>query len=437
MPSQPPHRVVIIGGGFGGLKAAVKLRRPSVEVTLIDKRNFHLFQPLLYQVATGQLSPANIAAPLRSVLRRRRNCRVWLGEVVEIDVANRAVRLRDGAEAPYDTLVVAAGSRHSYFGRNEWEALAPGLKTIEDATEMRHRVLDAFERAERTIDPSERNALLTFVIVGAGPTGVELAGALSEVAWHTLKHDFRSINPSEAQILLVEAGPKPLEIYPEPLIEAAQRDLARLHVTLRTNTRVTQIEPEWVTLDAGGTIEQVHAHTVLWAAGVQASPLGKQLAAATSLVTDRAGRVPVQPDLTIAGHPEIIVIGDLANCAGENGKPLPGLAPVAMQQGEYAARLIDNRLEGHQTAPFRYRDWGSMAVIGRGSAIGLLRRWQVKGSIAWLTWLFIHLMSIMQFQNRVLVLIQWGSSYLFRSRSARLITGESSREPNPPTGGTP
>lgn len=424
MPTASPHRVVIIGGGFGGLKAAVKLRKPSVEVTLIDKRNFHLFQPLLYQVATGQLSPANIAAPLRSVLRRRRNCRVWMGEVVAIDVASRVVRLSDGSEAPYDTLIVAAGARHSYFGHNEWEPLAPGLKTIEDATEMRHRVLEAFEQAERTTDLDERKGLLTFVIVGAGPTGVELAGALSEVARHTLKHDFRSINPADAQILLVEAGPVPLEVYPQPLIESAQRDLMRLHVTMRPNTRLIGIEPEWVTLDASGTIERLRAHTVLWAAGVQASPLGKQLAAATGVVADRAGRVPVQPDLTIAGHPEIIVIGDLASCPGDNGKPLPGLAPVAMQEGEYAAGLIYDRFEGRQTSPFHYRDWGSMAVIGRGSAIGLLHRWQVKGFIAWLLWLFVHLMSIMQFQNRLLVLIQWGYSYIFRSRSARLITGE-------------
>lgn len=432
MQTQPLHCVVIIGGGFGGLKAAVKLRKPGVEMTLIDKRNFHLFQPLLYQVATGELSPANIAVPLRSVLRRRRNCRVWMGEVVEIDVAHRVVRLRDGAEAPYDTLIVAAGARHSYFGRDDWEPLAPGLKTIEDATEMRQRVLAAFEKAERTSDPEERKGLLTFMIVGAGPTGVELAGALSEVARHTLKNDFRSIDPTEANIVLVEAGPKPLGVYPEHLIEAAKRDLARLHVTVRTNTKVTQIEPEWVTLDAGGTIERVHTHTVLWAAGVQASPLGMQLAAATGIATDRAGRVPVQPDLTIAGHPEIIVIGDLANCPGDDGKPLPGLAPVAMQQGEYAARLIYDRLEGRQTSPFRYRDWGSMAVIGRGSAIGLLRRWQVKGLIAWLVWLFIHLMSIVQFQNRVLVLIQWGYSYIFRTRSARLITGESDRGTDTP-----
>jgi NADH dehydrogenase len=272
--------------------------------------------------------------------------------------------------------------------------------------------------------PEERKALLTFVIVGAGPTGVELAGALSEVAWHTLKHDFRSINPTDAQILLVEAGSEVLEVYPRKLIDAAQRDLTRLHVTLRLNSRVTQIEPEWVTVNVGGTIERIHAHTILWAAGVQASPLGKQLASATGVETDRAGRVPVQPDLTIAGHTEIIVIGDLANCPGADGKSLPGLAPVAMQQGEYAARLIDDRLNDRQIPPFRYRDWGSMAVIGRGSAIGLLGRWKVKGFIAWLTWLFIHLMSIMQFQNRVLVLIQWGYTYLFRTRSARLITGE-------------
>ena len=418
------YRVVIIGGGFGGLKAALKFRRSDVSVTLIDKRNFHLFQPLLYQVATGQLSPANIAAPLRSVLRRRKNCRVWMGEVVEIDVGKRFVKLRDGTGVPYDALIVAAGAGHSYFGHAHWEALAPGLKTIEDATEIRQRVLSAFEQAERTLDPEERKALLSFVIVGAGPTGVELAGALSEVARHTLKHEFRSIDPTEAQILLVEAGPKPLGMYPEKLVEATKRDLARLHVTLLTDAKVSNIEPDWVTLDSSGKEVRIHAHTILWAAGVQASPLGKQLAAATGVEVDRAGRVPVQPDLTIAGHPEIIVIGDLANCPGADGKPLPGLAPVAMQQGEYAARLIYDRLRGRQTPPFRYRDWGSMAVIGRGSAVGILLGWKVKGFIAWLAWLFVHLMSIMQFQNRLLVLIQWGYTYLFRTRSARLITGK-------------
>lgn len=424
MIDYSPHRVLIIGGGFGGLKAALALRRPPVEVTLIDKRNFHLFQPLLYQVATGQLSPANIAAPLRSLLRRRRNCRVWMGEVVDIDVANRTAKLGDGAEAPYDTLIVAAGARHSYFGHDEWEPHAPGLKTIEDATRMRQQMLVAFERAERTTDPEVRKGLLTFVIVGAGPTGVELAGALSEVARHTLKHEFRTIDPTEAQILLVEAGPKPLSMYPQHLIDAATRDLARLHVTLRTGTMVTQIEPDWVTFKVGEKTESIRAHTVLWAAGVQASPLGKKLASATGVETDRAGRVPVQPDLTIAGHPEIFVIGDLANCPGEDGKPLPGLAPVAMQQGEYVAKAIYDRLEGRTTSPFHYRDWGSMAVIGRGSAIGVIKRWHVKGFVAWLIWLFIHLMSIMQFANRLLVLIQWGYSYLLYGRSARLITGE-------------
>lgn len=420
---EKPHHVVIIGGGFGGLYAARSLKRAPVWVTLIDRRNFHLFQPLLYQVATGGLSPANIAAPLRAILKRQKNTRVLLAEVIDIDAANRRVVLSDG-EVGYDTLIVATGARHNYFGNDQWEKLAPGLKTIEDATEMRRRILLAFEAAERESDPDKLQGWLTFVVVGAGPTGVELAGTLGEMARHTLKHDFRAINPADARIFLVEGLDRVLPSYPPELSAKAQAALARLGVSVRTGAIVTDIQSDAVTLRCGERSERIPTRTVLWAAGVQASPLGRALAAAAGATLDRVGRVVVKPDLSLPGHPEIFVIGDLAHFSHQTGKPLPGVAPVAMQQGRYVAKLVERRLRGEEMPPFRYKDYGSMATIGRAAAVADLGRLRFSGFFAWLTWLFIHLMYLVQFENRVLVLMQWALNYFTRNRYARLITGE-------------
>lgn len=416
-----PH-VVIIGGGFGGLYAAKSLRRAAVQVTLIDRRNFHLFQPLLYQVATGGLSPANIAAPLRALLKRQANTRVLMGEVIDIDVPGRRVKLSD-EELAYDTLIVAAGARHHYFGHPEWEPWAPGLKTIEDATEIRRRVLLAFEAAERETDPERKRALLTFVVVGGGPTGVELAGAIAELARYTLRQNFRSIDPASAKIVLLEGTDRVLPPYPPRLSAKAAQALKRLGVLVRTDAMVTDIHPERVTVRAGGATEVLPCHTVLWAAGVQASSLGAILARATGAGLDRAGRISVQPDLTLPGHPEIFVIGDLANFTHQGGKPLPGVAPVAMQQGQYVARLIQARLKGQSLPPFHYRDYGNMATIGRNAAVADLGWLRISGYFAWLAWLFIHILKLIQFENRMLVMFQWAWNYLTRNRSARLITG--------------
>ena len=418
----PSHRVVIVGGGFGGLYAAQALGKAPVRVTLIDRRNFHLFQPLLYQVATGGLSPANIAAPLRAVLWRQRNTHVLLGEVVGFDLDRRLVLLADGSE-PYDSLIVAAGSRHHYFGHPEWECYAPGLKTIEDATTMRRRILSAFEQAERSNDPDERQALLTFVVVGGGPTGVELAGTLGDVAHGTLRGNFRSINPASARILLLEGVDRILTAYPPKLSEKAVESLHRLGVTVRTGTVVTDVRPGCVTVRTGDKVEEICSHTVLWGAGVDASPLARMLGQATGASMDRAGRVIVQPDMTLPGHPEIFVIGDMANFPHQDGKPLPGLAPVAMQQGRYVADLIERRLRGDPPVPFHYKDRGTLATIGRAAAVGQVGGMSLSGPIAWLAWLFIHILFLIEFQNRVLVLFQWGWNYFTRNRSARLITG--------------
>jgi NADH dehydrogenase len=398
-----------------------------VRVTLIDRRNFHLFQPLLYQVATGALSPANIAAPLRAILKRQKNIRVWLGEVVEIDTRDRSVVLRDGARIDYDTLIIATGVRHHYFGKAEWEEFAPGLKTIEDATEMRRRILTAFEAAERESDPQKIHAWLTFVVVGAGPTGLELAGALAEIARDTLKYDFRAINPAAAQILLLEATDRVLPTYPVDLSEKAAKALARLGVTVRTGATVTDIQPGTVSVRCGETIESIPTHTILWAAGVQASALGQALARAAGPRLDRVGRVIVEPDLTLAGHPEIFVIGDLAHFSHQLEKPLPGVAPVAMQQGRHVAELIQARLRGKTLPPFRYKDKGSLATIGRAAAVADFGRLHLSGFFAWLIWLFIHLMHLVEFENRLLVLVQWAGNYFSRNRAARLITGEDHR----------
>jgi NADH dehydrogenase len=415
------HKVVIVGGGFGGLAAARALRRAPVDVTLVDRRNYHLFQPLLYQVATGELSPANIASPLRGILRKQKNCRVMMDEVNAFDVQKKVVHAT-GVSLPYDSLIIATGARHSYFGRDDWEASAPGLKSIEDATEIRKRILFAFEAAERADHAEDVKSWLTFVIVGAGPTGVEMAGAISEIAHHTLKRDFRKINPSDAHIILVEAAPHPLGVYPEELSAKARKSLERLQVAVRTHTKVTNVADDAVEVESGGAVERIPTHTVIWAAGVAASPLGRKLSEATGCALDRAGRVVVSPDLSVAGHPDVFVIGDLASYSHHDGKPLPGLAPVAMQQGKFVARLIEDRLRGRTTKPFHYIDRGSMAVIGRYAAVALIGKRQFAGFRAWLIWVFIHLMQITQFRNRLLVLMQWGWSFFTRDRAARLIT---------------
>ncbi len=425
-----PQHVVIVGGGFGGLYAARSLAHTSVHVTLIDRRNFHLFQPLLYQVATGALSPANIAAPLRSVLSRQKNVTVLLGEVKSINARGRRVVLAD-EEIGYDVLIVAAGVRHHYFGNDPWEQLAPGLKTIEDATDIRRRVLFAFERAEREHNPDERVKWLTFVVVGGGPTGVELAGALGEIAHYTLRNDFRNIDLMQTRVLLLEGTDRILPTYPPELSTKAKHDLERLGVTVQTGTIVTDIQPEYVTAKTADQVQHIDTHTILWGAGVQASPLGKALSEATSVPLDRAGRVIVEPDLTIPGHPEIFVIGDLANYSHQTSKPLPGVAQVAIQQGRYAAKLITARLKDSaaQFPPFHYNDLGNMATVGRASAVADLGRIKLSGFIGWLAWLFIHLISLVHHENRVLVMIQWAWSYFTRNRAARLITGAAADRP--------
>ena len=415
------QRVVIVGGGFGGLAAARALRRAAVSVQLVDRRNYHLFQPLLYQVATGELSPANIASPLRGILRHQKNCQVLMGEVADFDLSGRRVLLNDG-ELRYDALIVAAGASHSYFGHEEWSRFAPALKTIEDATEIRGRLLYAFEAAERETDPRQIAEWLTFMIVGAGPTGVELAGALSEIAHYTLKHDFRQIHSNEARILLVEAGPHPLAMYSPKLVQKARDSLAKLNVQICSNTRVVDIQPGWVKVLAGGVEEVIPCRTVIWAAGVQASPLGRKLADASGAPLDRAGRVVVAPDLSLPNHPDVFVIGDLASYTHQGEQPLPGLAPVAMQQGQYVARLLEDRRHHRPTPPFRYRDRGSMAVIGRYAAIAEIHGHEWSGLWAWIVWIFIHLMEITQFRNRLLVFTQWGWTFFTRDRAARLIT---------------
>jgi NADH dehydrogenase len=417
-----PHRVVIVGGGFGGLYAARSLGRADVDLTLIDRRNFHLFQPLLYQVATGALSPGEIASPLRYVLNRQKNTTVLLGEVTDIDVAGRAVVLRDGAPVPYDTLIVATGSTHYYFGHPEWAKLAPGLKTVEDATEIRTRVLLAFERAERAADPDERQALLTFVVVGAGPTGVELAGALGEISRDTLKKDFRSINTADARIFLVEGEDRVLPPYPRDLSKSAEKALIELGVQTRAGAMVTEIDDRGVVIKSGDKQTRIEAKTVLWAAGVQASPLGKVLADRTGAALDQAGRVMVERDLSVKGHPEILIVGDLAHFEQE-GKQVPGVAPTAIQQGQYAAKLVVKRLRNESPQPFHYWNKGSLATIGRNRAVAEIGPVHLSGYIAWLIWLFIHILYIVEFENRMLIVIQWAYDYFTHNRGARLITG--------------
>jgi NADH dehydrogenase len=422
------HRVVIVGGGFAGLHVARRLRRAPVQVVLIDRRNFHLFQPLLYQVATGGLSPADIASAHRWILRKQSNAQVWLAEAIGIDGAGRKVLLTDG-KVRYDTLVVATGVRHDYFGHKEMERHAPGLKTIEDATEIRRRVLRAFEAAEREVDAGGRSPWLTFVVVGAGPTGVELAGAIAELAKQTMRQDFRATDTTKSRILLVEGSDRVLPAYPPDLSAKAARSLTRLGVEIRTKTMVTGISETEVKLRNGERTESLPTRTVLWGAGVKASLLGQAVAAATGATVDRVGRVLVAPDLTVPDHPEIFVIGDLANFAHQTGKPLPGVAPVAMAQGRYVARVITRRLVGEETAEFNYFDKGQLATIGRAAAVADFGRLRFSGYPAWLLWLFVHLMYLVEFENRVLVLFQWAWNYFTRNRGARLIAHGDARFP--------
>ena len=419
--------MVILGGGFGGLGAARALRRAPVDVTLLDRRNFHLFQPLMYQVATGSLSPGEIAAPLRSVLSAQKNVRVLLGEAVDVDPVAQAVILADGARFAYDTLIVATGSETSYYGNDDWKEWAPSIKTLEEATAVRHKILYAFEAAERASDPEEIKSWLTFIIVGAGPTGLELAGALAEIARETLRHDFRSIRPQEARIILIETAPRVLPPYPADLSAKAEKSLSKLGVDVRTNVKVVRIDATGVTVEeAGSAHEHIPARTVLWAGGIVASKFGKRLATQLHAETDRAGRIRVLPDLTVPGHPDIYIVGDLALGFRPDGRQLPGVAQVAMQGGNYAARAIRVRLKGAQSVPpFHYFDKGDMAVIGRASAVANIFGVHISGLPAWIIWLFIHLLYIVDFQSRVLVFVKWGFLYLTYNRGARLITGRS------------
>jgi NADH dehydrogenase len=417
-------RIVIIGAGFAGLYAAKGLKRSAAHVTVVDRRNHHLFQPMLYQVATAALNPSDISNPIRSILRSQKNTDVLLGDAVAADVESRAVLLADGVSLPYDYLVVATGARHSYFGRDEWETIAPGLKSLEDAVAIRNRVLLAFEEAEREIRPERRQALLTFVVVGGGPTGVELAGALAEIRNYALQRDFRQINPRDATVMLIEGGPRILATYPPTLSERAVNELRRLGVEVRVNTLVTNVR-EW-SVQAGEW--SIPTRTVLWAAGNVASPLLKSLG--TPL--DRQGRAIVGPDCAIPGHPEVFVLGDAAHFARGDGT-LPGVCPVAIQMGQYTARIIHTEIAARTDRstpgsparpPFNYWDKGQLAVIGRGHAVADLGRLRFGGLFAWLAWIFVHIFFLIGFRNRVLVLIQWAYSYFTYRRGARIITGE-------------
>jgi len=409
-------RVLIVGGGFGGLAAAKALRREPVEVTIVDRRNHHLFTPLLYQVASAALSPGDIASPIRWILRRQRNVEVLLADVDRIDPDGKAAHLADGGRIPYDYVIVAAGATHAYFGHDEWRPSAPGLKTLEDALEIRRRILLAFENAERETDPAQRAAFLTFVIVGGGPTGVELAGALAEIARHSLARDFRHFDPRSARVILLEAGPSVLAAFPAQLRDAARRDLERIGVEVRTSTPVTRIAAGQV--DAGG--EAIAAGTILWAAGVAASPLGRSLGAPV----DRAGRVLINRDLTIPGHPDVFVIGDLASLAVADGRPLPGVAQVAIQMGVHASRNIVRAIGGQPPQPFTYHNLGDLATIGRAAAVANLPWIRLTGLIGWLAWLFVHLIKLIGFRNRVVVMVQWIWAYITYQRAIRLITGD-------------
>jgi len=416
MNARTLPRVVIVGGGFGGLKAAEALAKLPVRITLVDRRNHHTFQPLLYQVATAGLSPAEIAAPIRVIMRRHKNVEVLLGEVTGVDLERREIHMH-GFDLPYDYLVIAAGATHAYFGHDDWEVLAPGLKTLEDALEIRRRVSLAYELAEREAAVTGTHRPLNFVIVGAGPTGVELAGTLGEIARKSLPRNFRNINPAKTRILLVEAGPSILSAYPEDLQQSAVRQLEHLGVEVRLNSPVSDVRSGQVRIGE----EVVPAEVVLWAAGVAASPLGRALGGPV----DRNGRVFVENDLSIPGHREVFVIGDLATMKDEHGKPLPGVAPVAMQQGKWVAHQIEADLAGKARGAFHYFDKGSLATIGRAAAIAKFGKIHISGYFAWLTWLFVHITFLIGFRNRIVVLLQWAWSYLTYQRAAWLITGAS------------
>jgi NADH dehydrogenase len=439
MPDNGVHRVVVVGGGFGGLQAVQKLRRAPVEVTLVDRRNFHLFQPLTYQVATGALSPGEIAYPLRAIFKRYRNVRVMLGEVAGFDLEARELRLRSVAGVPvpptlpYDTLIVAGGSRYSYFGHDDWSEYAAEVKSLESALRVRGHILAAFEAAEDEPDPDRRAAWLTFVVVGGGPTGVEMAGQIGELARDTLRHDFRTIDTRSGRILLIEAADRLLTTFPPKLSAKAKRSLERLGVTPMLNATVTGVEADSVTFEEpGGQPQHIPTRTIIWAAGVTASGMARTLGELTGAELDRAGRVAVEPDLTLPGHPEVFALGDMVRVRQADGSlmTLPGVAPAAMQQGRYAAKVIRARLRGDNTAPFHYVDKGNLATIGRGAAVADIKGFKLSGFIAWLTWLFVHLFYLVGFENRIVVFINWSFSFFSHGRGARLITSQAAEEPH-------
>ncbi len=421
--STAPHHVVIVGGGFGGLYAAKSLGRANVRVTLVDKRNFHLFQPLLYQVATGSVSPADISSPLRGILGRNSNTTVLLDEVTDLDPQAQTITLK-GGELHYDSLILATGVSHHYFGNDQWRDIAPGLKTVEDALEMRRRIFLAFEAAEQTSDPAERAAWLTFTVVGGGPTGVELAGAIAEIANETLKGDFRNIDTTQAKVVLIEGLDRVLPPYDPSLSASAQEALERLGVTVITKAMVTNINDHSVTFKQGDDVTVMPCHTALWAAGIKASKLGTVVGERTGAEIDRVGRVVVGPDLSVGSYPNLFVVGDLANYPHQGDRPLPGVAPVAMAQGAYVSKLIQARLRGATLPKFQYSDMGSLAVIGQNEAVVDLKFVKFTGPIAWLVWIFAHLYYLIEFDNKLVVMTQWAWNYFTRNRGARLITGE-------------
>jgi NADH:ubiquinone reductase (H+-translocating) len=438
---HPLHRVVVVGGGFGGLQAVLKLRRTPVQITLIDRRNFHLFQPLTYQVATGTLTPSEIAYPLRAIFKRDRNVRVVLADVVDVDLDAREVHLRQVGAIPtpasiaYDTLIVAGGSDYSYFGHDDWSEFAAEVKSLESAVAVSSRILSAFEAAENDVDPRLRSAWLTFVVVGGGPTGVEMAGQIAELARDTLRREFSTIDPRAGQILLIEAADRLLTSFPPSLSAKAQASLKKLGVNSLTGHTVVQVDSDGVTVeDDRGRTERISTHTVIWAAGVAASKLASRLSELTGAERDRAGRVTVEADLTLPGHPEVFALGDMVRLRGADGSPitLPGVAPVAMQQGRYVAKLVRARLAGRSAPPFRYHDKGNLATIGRGAAVAEIRGLRLSGSAAWLTWLTVHLWYLVGFQNRILVLIRWSFSFVTHGRGARLISEDRGDAADPP-----